>query len=91
MPGLGAEDFSETVIGLLADGKKNFLLNLSLLELIDSSGIGTLIRSFTSIRRAGGHLKLLKPTWFVQRAFKITGLTTVFDIYEDENVALKSF
>ena len=56
MPGLGAEDFSETVIGLLADGKKNFLLNLSLLELIYSSGIGTLIRWFTSIRRAGGHL-----------------------------------
>ena len=91
MPGYDSEDLGDKVAALLNDGHRNFLLNLGGVDLIDSSGIGTLVRSFTSIRRSGGQLKLVKLSNFVHRVFSITGLITVFDIFDDESAALSSF
>ena len=91
MPGYDSEDLGEKVAELLKDGHRKFLLNFTGTNLIDSSGIGTLVRSYTSIRRCDGHLKLLKLSSFVRRVFSITGLITVFDIFDDEKVALSSF
>ncbi|HYK21988.1 MAG TPA: STAS domain-containing protein [Pyrinomonadaceae bacterium] len=76
----------------LADGGKNkLLLNLAGVKYIDSSGIGELIASYATIRRQSGQLKLLKLTDRVQNLLVITKLLTVFDSYEDESEALKSF
>jgi anti-anti-sigma factor len=91
MPGYDSEDLGEKVAELLKAGQRKFLLNFAGTNLIDSSGIGTLVRSYTSIRRSGGHLKLLKISSFVRRVFSITGLIAVFDIYDDEKAALSSF
>jgi len=91
MPGYDSEDLGDKVAELIKDGRRNFLLNFSEINLIDSSGIGTLVRSFTSVRRCGGNLKLLKLSSFVRRVFSITGLITVFDIFDDETAALSSF
>ena len=91
MPGYGREDLSDRVADLLKDGHRNFLMNFGKADLIDSSGIGTLVRSFTSIRLCGGQLKLLRVSSFVHRVFSITGLITVFDIFDDETAALSSF
>ena len=79
-------------IGKLADeGKKKVLLNLAGVKYIDSSGIGELIAKYTTISRQGGQLKLLKLTDKVQNLLVITKLLTVFDSYDDEAEALKSF
>jgi anti-sigma B factor antagonist len=76
----------------LADqGKKKVLLNLAGVKYIDSSGIGELIANYTTISRQGGQLKLLKLTDRVQNLLVITKLLTVFDSYDDEAEALKSF
>ena len=76
----------------LADGGKNkVLLNLAGVKYIDSSGIGELIANYTTVSRQGGQLKLLKLTDRVQNLLVITKLLTVFDAYEDEAEALKSF
>jgi len=76
----------------LADaGKKKLLLNLAGVSYIDSSGIGELIANYTTVSRQGGQLKLLKLTDRVQNLLVITKLLTVFDAYEDEAEALKSF
>jgi anti-sigma B factor antagonist len=91
MPGYGSEELVDKVAALLKDGNRNFLLNLERVDLIDSSGIGVLVRSYTSIRRSGGQLKLLKLSSFVRRVFSITGLITVFDVFDDEGSALSSF
>ena len=79
-------------IGKLADeGKKKVLLNLAGVKYIDSSGIGELIAKYTTISRQGGQLKLLKLTDKVQNLLVITKLLTVFDSFDDEAEALKSF
>ena len=79
-------------IGKLADeGKKKVLLNLAGVKYIDSSGIGELIAKYTTVKRQGGQLKLLKLTDRVQNLLVITKLLTVFDAYDDEAEALKSF
>ena len=76
----------------LADGGKNkVLLNLAGVKYIDSSGIGELIANYTTLSRQGGQLKLLNLTDRIQNLLVITKLLTVFDSYEDESEALKSF
>ena len=76
----------------LADvGKKKVLLNLAGVKYIDSSGIGELIANYTTVSRQGGQLKLLNLTDRIQNLLVITKLLTVFDAYDDEAEALKSF
>ncbi|HVF27170.1 MAG TPA: STAS domain-containing protein [Pyrinomonadaceae bacterium] len=76
---------------LLEEGKKKILLNLAGVSYVDSSGIGELVSSFTTINREGGQLKLLNLTQKIQDLLAITKLLTVFDVYEDEATALNSF
>ena len=76
----------------LADtGKKKVLLNLAGVKYIDSSGIGELIANYTTVSRQGGQLKLLNLTDRIQNLLVITKLLTVFDSYDDEAEALRSF
>lgn len=79
------------VSDLLHKGNKKILLNLAEVNYIDSSGLGDLVSSFTTVRKSGGELKLLKLTNKVHDLMQITRLYTVFDISDDEASALKSF
>ena len=90
---LGEESnaFREKVKSLLAAGKKKIVLNLAQVDYIDSSGVGELVSSFTTVRNAGGELKLLALTKKVQDVLYVTKLYTVFDIKDDEFTAVKSF
>ncbi len=81
----------DTVRKLLAAGKKKIVLNLADVDYIDSSGVGELVSSFTAVRNAGGELKLLSLTKKVSDVLQVTKLYTVFDIKEDEFIAVKSF
>jgi anti-sigma B factor antagonist len=90
---LGQEigDLRDAVRGLVAQGKKKVLLNLANVDYIDSSGVGELVGSFTTVRNAGGELKLLNLTQKVHDVLHVTKLYTVFDIKDDEFTAIKSF
>ena len=81
----------DAVRGLVADGNKKIILNLADVDYIDSSGVGELVGCFTTVRNAGGELKLLKLSQKVQDVLYVTKLYTVFDIREDEFTAVKSF
>jgi anti-sigma B factor antagonist len=81
----------DTVRGLVAQGKKKIVLNLAHVDYIDSSGVGELVSSFTTVRNAGGELKLLKLTKKVHDVLQVTKLYTVFEIKDDEFTAVKSF
>ncbi len=81
----------DTVRKLVADGKKKIILNLAGLDYIDSSGVGELVGAFTTVRNAGGELKLLNLTQKVHDVLHVTKLYTVFDIRDDEFKAVKSF
>jgi anti-sigma B factor antagonist len=80
------------VIRELAEkGQKRILLNLKDVKYIDSSGVGDLVRSVTSLRRQGGDLKLLSPSPMVLEVLRITRLDRVLDIKDDELSAVQSF
>ncbi|HEY8411380.1 MAG TPA: STAS domain-containing protein [Pyrinomonadaceae bacterium] len=89
--GEGSIALRDAIRNLADSGKKKLLLNLAGVSYIDSSGIGELIANYTTVSRQGGQLKLLKLTDRVQNLLVITKLLTVFDAYEDEAEALKSF
>jgi anti-sigma B factor antagonist len=89
--GEGSIALRDSIRNLADQGKKKVLLNLAGVKYIDSSGIGELIANYTTISRQGGQLKLLKLTDRVQNLLVITKLLTVFDSYDDEAEALKSF
>ena len=90
---LGEESASlrDLVRDLLSKRRKKILFNLGDVDYIDSSGLGSLVSAFTSVRRQGGELKLLHLTKKVHDVMQITKLYTIFDILNDEAVAIKSF
>jgi len=88
-PEIGA--LRTAVRNLVAEGKKKIILNLADVDYLDSSGVGELVGAFTTVRNAGGELKLLSLTQKVHDVLHVTKLYTVFDIKDDEFTAVKSF
>ena len=89
--GSASASLRSLVSELLGNGHNKILLNLAEVTYIDSSGLGHLVSAFTTVRKHGGELKLLKLTNKVHDLMQITRLYTVFDIRDDETEALKSF
>ena len=90
---LGAESAAlrDSIRDLLTAGHKQILLNLANVHYMDSTGLGTLVSAFTSVRKQAGELKLVNLTDKVTDLMQITKLYTVFDIANDEAAAVKSF
>ena len=74
----------------LSNGEKKLLLNLAEVSYIDSSGLGALIGAYTSVKKLGGHLQVIKLTNKVRDLLLITKLYTVLDIKNDEAEAILS-
>jgi anti-sigma B factor antagonist len=89
--GDGSALLRKTVRDLLEDGRTKIILNLGDVNYIDSSGIGELVSGFTAVRNRGGELKLLNLTKKVNDLLQITKLFTVFDVFNDESTAMRSF
>src|SRR5437016_74156 len=89
--GEGSVSLRSAIRRLIEEGKKKILLNLAGVGYVDSSGIGELVSSYTTINREGGQLKLLSLTQKLQDLLTITKLLTVFDAYDDEPEALSNF
>jgi len=89
--GEGASALRENIRGLVGKGNKRILLNLNNVSYIDSSGIGELVSGFTTVTNQGGVLKLLGLTKRVKDLLQITKLYTVFEVYDNEATAVRSF
>lgn len=89
--GEGSAEIRNRVRDLLQAGRKKILLNLGDVSYVDSSGIGELVSSFTTVTNQGGQLKLLSLTKKLRELLAITKLLTVFDTYDDESKAVASF
>jgi len=89
--GEGDELLRDKVNSLVHQGRKNILLNLEGVPYIDSAGLGEVVRTYTTVSRQGGRLKLLHLTKRIQDLLSITKLLTVFETYDSEPEALKSF
>jgi anti-sigma B factor antagonist len=89
--GEGDELLKDKINSLISQGHKKLLLNLADVPYIDSAGLGEIVRTYTSISRQGGKLKLLNVTKRIYDLLVITKLVTIFDSYENEDDAIRSF
>ena len=90
---LGAGDtmLKDKIHSLLYQGRKNVLLNLAQVQSLDSAALGEIVSAYTTMTREGGTVKLVNLTTRVQNLLSITKLLTVFDTYDNEAEALRSF
>ena len=89
--GDGDELLRSKINGLVQAGAKRIVLNLGEVPYIDSAGLGEVVRSYTTVKKHEGVLKLLSLTKRIQDLLAITKLLTVFDTYENETDAVMSF
>ena len=76
--------FAHHFVRLLEAGKTQFALNLAHVPYIDSTGLGAIVRAYTSARRRGGDLKLIHVDGRNRHLFTITKLLSVFETYQSE-------
>jgi anti-sigma B factor antagonist len=89
--GDGDELLKDKVNSLVSGGKKKILLNLAEVPYVDSAGLGEIVRTYTTVSRQGGSLKLLNLTKRISDLLAITKLLTVFETFDSEDDAIKSF
>lgn len=81
----------DKINSLLMQGQRKLVLNLGGVPYMDSAGLGEIVRTFTTVSRQGGSLKLLNLTKRIQDLLAITKLLTVFESFESESEAVGSF
>jgi anti-sigma B factor antagonist len=89
--GIGDVALRNAVQEAVAAGARNILIDLSGVTTIDSSGIGELVATYTTVTNRGGKLKLLHLPPKVQDIMQVTQLITVFEVFDDEDEAIASF
>ena len=89
--GDAVDGFRQTLEDLLNGGDNRIVVNIAQVPMIDSSGIGVLVRSLTSAKQRGGSLKLVSPSKLAMQTLKIVGLLNLFEIFDDEEVAVQSY
>ena len=89
--GEGDELLKDKINSLLQQGKKKLVLNLEGVPYIDSAGLGEIVRTYTTVSRQGGSLKLLNLTKRIEDLLSITKLLTVFETFDTESEAIQSF
>ena len=86
--GEGEQKFREQVEHFLDSGEKILAVNLAAVPMMDSSGIGTFVRTHKRLKEVGGKFTLYAPTKMVRQTLKMVGLDRFFGLYEDETSAL---
>ncbi len=81
----------ETIRVIVTGGHRKVLLNLSELDYLDSAGLGEIIGAYTTMRNAGGEMKLLGVTGRALDLLQVTKLATLFELFSEEAEGLKSF
>jgi len=89
--GEAVDAFKSALDTALAAGDTQIVINVSEVPLVDSSGIGVLVRSQSSARAAGGSIKLVQPTAYTLKTLKMVGLLDLFEVYDSEEDATASF
>ena len=89
--GEGDELLKDKINSLMNQGRGKILMNLEGVPYIDSAGLGEIVRTYTTVSRQGGTMKLVNLTKRITDLLAITKLLTVFETYDNEPEALKSY
>lgn len=91
MGGPDAAAFDEILKNLIHEGHKNVIVSMEKVKWVNSTGLGILISGYTTLKKSGGELKLLKVSDRIENIFIVSKLFTVFKAYQDEDEAVRSF
>jgi anti-sigma B factor antagonist len=83
--------FGRRINDLVASGRLQILVDLDAVTAIDSSGVGMLAAKLKEVRKRGGDIRLLRLTNRGQRLLAVLRLRTLFEVFDDEAVALRSY
>lgn len=86
-----ADKLAATFTDLIAAGDSRFILDLEEVSMVDSSGIGLLVRFLTAAKQKGGSIKLLNPTKMVVQTFKLVRILNIFEVFDDPAAAITSY
>jgi anti-sigma B factor antagonist len=75
----------------LGGGDTRFVLNLAEVSMIDSTGIGLLVRFLASTKQRCGNIKLVQPSKFAVQTLRLVGVLNLFEIFENDDAAVESF
>jgi anti-sigma B factor antagonist len=89
--GEGDEALKDKINSLILQDRRRILLNLGGVPYVDSAGLGEIVRTYTTVSRQGGQLKLVNLTKRITDLLSITKLLTVFETFDSEADALKSY
>jgi anti-sigma B factor antagonist len=89
--GEGVKQLDEAVEGALSSGHIHLLLDLSAMPYIDSSGIGAIVDALRQARKVGGDVKLVNPSAFAAKTFKMVGILPLFKVYSSEAEAMQAY
>ena len=89
--GEGTSLFRNTLRELLKSGVRKIILDLGEVNYLDSTGIGEMVGGYTSAHASGASIRMARLPQKVYALLQITRLVTVFEIYDSEEEALKSF
>ncbi|MCP5108482.1 MAG: STAS domain-containing protein [bacterium] len=89
--GEGIEELRGTINNAIQEKETKLLLNFSGVPYLDSTGLGEVVRSYTSVKKEGGVVKIVNLTNKVKDLLSVTKLITVFETFEDEDKAIASF
>jgi anti-sigma B factor antagonist len=89
--GEGDEVLKDKINSLMHQDRKRILLNFADVPYVDSAGLGEIVRTYTTVSRQGGQLKLVNLTKRITDLLSITKLLTVFETFESEPEALQSY
>jgi len=89
--GTAVDSLRQTLEEALASGDTRIVLNLAEVSMLDSSGIGVLMKCLASAKQRGGDIRLVNPSKFVVQTLRMVGLLNLFQTYADDDTAIASF
>ena len=89
--GPAVDGLRQTMEEAIGNGDTRIVINLSEVSMIDSSGIGLLVRFLASTKQRGGSIKLVQPSKFAVQTLRLVGVLNLFEIFDDDDAAVLSF
>jgi anti-sigma B factor antagonist len=89
--GAAVDTLRQTLEESLQNGDSRIALNLSEVPIVDSTGIGLLVKILVSAKQRGGNVKLVSPSRFTVQTLKLVGVLNLFEVLESDDQAVESF
>jgi len=89
--GQAVDGLRQAIQEAVGAGDTRIVLNLAEVPMIDSSGIGLLVRFMASTKQLGGNIKLVQPNKYAIQTLRLVGVLNLFEIFDNDDAAVNSF